>query len=123
MSSSARMSQYQPQGEWIRRSTRLAILIRDSFSCLYCGIDLRSAEPAEVTLDHLISRKRGGTNDATNLITACRRCNCGRGAKPWRQYAPDGAIPRIKRHRRRTLNRKLALAILRGEAPNPLREA
>lgn len=28
-----------------------------------------------MTLDHVIPRSRGGTDQSSNLVTACRRCN------------------------------------------------
>lgn len=105
--------------KWIRPEKRLAIYLRDRFTCSYCGVDLRDKEPAEVSLDHLKPFSKGGTNEATNLVTACRSCNCGRGDKPWRQYATPGAIERIQRRRRRVLNIALAKAIIAGDV-NPV---
>lgn len=109
--------------KWIRRARRLAIYIRDGFGCLYCGADLREAEPSGIHLDHLTPRVRGGSHKSTNLATACAGCNLARGDRPWREFAaetsPD-AIARILRHRRRRLNLSLARAILRGdESPIP----
>lgn len=60
------------------RHLRLRILTRDNWTCHYCGC------PAD-TVDHLLERKRGGTNDEGNLVAACDRCNRGRevlGAQP-----------------------------------------
>ena len=101
--------------KWIRPAKRLAIYIRDGFSCGYCGRDLRRAAPAEVTLDHLMPRYSGGSNDATNLITACRSCNSSRQNLPWGQYATGGARERISKLRRRVLNVRLAASIIAGE--------
>lgn len=102
--------------KWIRPEKRLAIYIRDSFHCAYCGQDLRHAAPAEVTLDHLLPRVAGGSNEATNLITACRPCNSSRQALPWVDYATGGARDRIEQLRHETLNVVLAKAILDGTA-------
>lgn len=109
--------------KWIRPEKRLAIYIRDSFSCAYCGRNLKDAEPAEVNLDHLLPRSAGGNNEATNLITACKSCNCSRQDKPWVDYATGGAIDRIEQLRRRPLNVKLAKALISGEAGDPEVEA
>lgn len=103
---------YTYGSKWIRPDKRLAIYIRDDFECAYCGAALKGAAPAEVTLDHLLPRSAGGTNDATNLITACRSCNSSRGARPWIDYAPGGARDRIEQHRREPLNLALARAII-----------
>ena len=106
------MNQYG--SKWIRPEKRLAVYIRDGFACAYCGRDLKDAPPADVTLDHLDARINGGSNDAENLITACRRCNSQRGAREWREYATGGAIDRIERLRHEYLNLELAKAILAG---------
>ena len=100
---------------WIRKETRLAIYIRDRFSCLYCGKDLRSGDFQDVTLDHLVPRSFGGHNRPSNLVTSCKRCNCSRKDKPWREYAPGYSVIRIQRAKRRKLNRKLAHAIIEGK--------
>lgn len=52
--------------------TRAAIMLRDAFTCQYCG-----ATPGrlELTVDHVVPRSRGGYHDWTNLATACKRCN------------------------------------------------
>jgi 5-methylcytosine-specific restriction endonuclease McrA len=56
---------------WKRQ--RLYVLNRDGYECTYCG------EPAN-EVDHVISRKDGGTDDLDNLVAACRRCNNSKGA-------------------------------------------
>lgn len=54
--------------KWIRVSTRHGLERRDGDACVYC------LGPAE-SLDHVIPRNRGGTNDKRNLVCACLRCN------------------------------------------------
>lgn len=59
----------QQQGygaDWQR--TRLTILNRDQWLCGYCG------KPAN-TVDHRVPKSRGGSDDESNLIAACRSCN------------------------------------------------
>ena len=51
---------------------RLRIYVRDKFRCQYCG-DKKSA--AELTLDHILPRSRGGDNSPVNIVTACVKCN------------------------------------------------
>ena len=105
---------------WIRRVKRLAIYLRDEFRCVYCGEDLSRVQPHEMGLDHLIPQcDPRCTNDESNLVTACRRCNSARQDRPWRQFATAGAVARILRNRRRKLNIKLARAIIDGEAEWP----
>jgi 5-methylcytosine-specific restriction endonuclease McrA len=100
---------------WITKSRRLAIYLRDRFTCQYCGRDLHAASPREVTLDHLRPQCRGGSNVSRNLITACLACNSRRQHTPWRQYAPEGAVSRIVATVRRVPNLPLARAILAGQ--------
>lgn len=102
--------------KWIRPEKRLAIYIRDGFQCAYCGRSLKHAAPAEVTLDHLLPRVAGGSNEATNLITACRACNSSRQEKPWMDYATGGARDRIEQLRNESLNIELAKALIAGTA-------
>lgn len=119
----ARQGQAQPQGRWIRVEKRLAIYIRDGFSCAYCGQSLKSAAPADVTLDHLLPRSAGGSNDATNLVTACRSCNSSRQDRPWVDYATGGARDRIEQLRNAPLNIALAKALILDQAGDDALEA
>jgi 5-methylcytosine-specific restriction endonuclease McrA len=109
-------------GKWIRPEKRLAIYIRDDFQCCYCGASLKNAEPCNVTLDHLVCRVYGGSNDATNLITACKSCNSSRQDKPWVDYATGGARDRIETRRHQPLNLALAKAIINGTAGDAVEE-
>lgn len=121
--STGRQGANQPNGKWLRAEKRLALYIRDGFACAYCGRDLRNAAPADVTLDHLLPRSSGGTNEPTNLVTACRSCNCSRQDKPWIDYATGGARDRIEQLRNAPLNVALAKAILANRAGDPVVEA
>ncbi len=58
---------------------RWLIFHRDDFTCQYCGE--RGCADSPLQVDHRISVANGGTNDLENLITSCRRCNGGKGAK------------------------------------------
>ena len=49
--------------------SRRRVLARDKHACGYCGA---SAD----TIDHITPVSRGGKNEWTNLVAACRRCNC-----------------------------------------------
>lgn len=101
--------------KWITKLRRLAIYLRDGFTCQYCGRDLHNAHPRDVTLDHLRPQIRGGTHESRNLITACLSCNSRRQHTAWRRYAPAGAVERITRNIRRIPNLPLARAILAGQ--------
>jgi hypothetical protein len=122
-SGKGRQGAAQPQGQWITKARRLSIYLRDNFTCLYCGTFLHQAKPSEITLDHLQPRSKGGTDQPSNLITACKSCNCSRGSKRWRLYASKEAVIQILNARRRVVNIELARAIIRGEAGDPRIEA
>jgi len=51
---------------------RSRIYMRDKFRCQYCG---EKKGLAELTLDHILPRSRGGDNSPLNIVTACIRCN------------------------------------------------
>jgi hypothetical protein len=54
------------------RLSRRNILLRDRFTCQYCG-----AKPpvSELDVDHVTPRSRGGLSTWQNLVAACRSCN------------------------------------------------
>ena len=110
-------SPHQPTGQWIRTDARLAIYLRDGFRCLYCCQDLHGAEPTDITLDHLTAKVDGGSNEPSNLVTACRSCNCSRQDKPLARFAGKETRKDIRRNTARKMGpyRKLAKAILSGE--------
>jgi 5-methylcytosine-specific restriction endonuclease McrA len=55
---------------------RMRIYIRDKYRCQYCG-DRKN--PAELTLDHIFPRSRGGDNSPLNIVSACLACNNRKG--------------------------------------------
>lgn len=110
-------SRHQPTGCWCRPEKRLAIYLRDRFTCLYCLRDLHDSDPRDITLDHLVPVSAGGTNHESNLVTACRACNCSRKDLPLHRFCGPETRAHIRRNTRRNLApyRKLARAILAGE--------
>lgn len=71
---------------WIRDKKRQAIYARDDYRCVYCGRWCGLA-PGRATLDHVVPREDGGTNEARNLITSCRPCNNSKGRKRLSDWA------------------------------------
>jgi len=56
---------------WFYRERRDAVLERDK-KCVYCQTPLSIYT---ATLDHLIPKGKGGTDDLSNLVLACKTCN------------------------------------------------
>jgi len=109
------------KGVCVRSDLRLAVYLRDRFTCLYCLADLHGADPRDITLDHVTPASDGGGNGPDNLICACRSCNCSRQDKPLSRFAGPETRAHIKRNTRRSIRRyrKLAKAILAGETEDP----
>ena len=79
------MSHMDQGMNWIRQEKRLAIYLRDGLACAYCGHSVEDG--ASLSLDHLIPHSHGGTNEPTNLVTACERCNKSRGTRSVAHFA------------------------------------
>lgn len=60
----------------ISERTRFEVLKRDGFRCVYCGA---GADTSTLHIDHRDPVANGGTDDASNLVTACKACNSGKG--------------------------------------------
>lgn len=59
----------------MRRPSKNAIYKRDRYKCQYCGATSR------LTIDHVLAKCRGGTDDWNNLVVACSTCNSLKGDK------------------------------------------
>lgn len=62
----------------VSKKVRFEVFKRDAFKCQYCGA---VAPEVLLQLDHIQPVATGGSNDITNLITACAACNSGKGAR------------------------------------------
>lgn len=56
--------------------TRKTVFARDHYTCQYCG---RHLPKSELTLDHVIPRRKGGKTEWENVVTACKVCNHRKG--------------------------------------------
>lgn len=56
-------------------SAKSEVFERDGHACRYCG------SSSDLSLDHLVPRKQGGTDHAANLVVACKRCNSRKGGR------------------------------------------
>jgi 5-methylcytosine-specific restriction endonuclease McrA len=57
---------------------RRSILLRDNFSCQYCGGEFPSQD---LTFDHVVPRTQGGKTVWNNIVSACIKCNAAKGDK------------------------------------------
>lgn len=62
----------------IPKKIRFEVFKRDKFTCQYCG---RTVPDVILQVDHIKPVAKGGTNDIINLVTSCRDCNLGKGAR------------------------------------------
>jgi 5-methylcytosine-specific restriction endonuclease McrA len=60
------------------RFNRRNIFLRDRHTCQYCG---RHGSQAELTIDHLVPRSRGGRTAWDNVVLACTACNTRKGSR------------------------------------------
>jgi hypothetical protein len=56
----------------VSEKTRVAIFNQDGFTCCYCG---KQKEERNLTVDHIISRSKGGLDKPENLVASCVPCN------------------------------------------------
>lgn len=71
--------------------SRKNILLRDQHRCQYCG-----TRSNPFTIDHVVPKERGGSENWENLVIACQSCNRRKGNR-----SPDeAAMPLLKRPRK-----------------------
>lgn len=61
----------------VSKRLRYEILRRDNHACRYCG---GIAPDVALTVDHVVPVALGGSDDPSNLVTACRDCNAGKSS-------------------------------------------
>lgn len=66
-------------GAELPRWLRFEILKRDGFRCTYCGAG--RTQGAVLQVDHVKPKAAGGSDDPSNLTTACDDCNAGKAAR------------------------------------------
>jgi 5-methylcytosine-specific restriction endonuclease McrA len=82
-----------------RQVTNTFLFARDEYSCQFCGrrqSQLRFREC--LTRDHLVPLSRGGTNDWTNVITACSSCNTRKGNRLPEECGMEPLRPPLEPH-------------------------
>jgi 5-methylcytosine-specific restriction endonuclease McrA len=57
------------------KPSKAMVYKRDENKCQYCG------STRHLTIDHVIPKSKGGSEDWTNLVVACSSCNTKKGDK------------------------------------------
>lgn len=72
----------QPRGlGW--EDLKRAIFRRDKYTCQYCG---HRGNVLTLHVDHVVPTSRGGTDNPSNLVTACWSCNLEKGTRTGWEY-------------------------------------
>ena len=71
------------------RAHKERVFLRDGRMCRYCGND------ENLQIDHVISRKNGGTHDLENLQVLCRDCNLRKSSKDEGVFLGQTATPPV----------------------------
>ncbi len=68
-----------PRDTHRRKITRRAVFARDDWTCQYCGTR------ANLTVDHVVPRSKGGSSTWENIVASCAPCNRRKGSGSLRQ--------------------------------------
>ncbi len=63
------------------------IFSRDGYKCAYCGIT-----GGKLEVDHVVPISKGGSNDLSNLTTACQKCNRQKKDKSVQEFKEWSAL-------------------------------
>lgn len=62
---------------WVHWRCYVDVLVTTE-ACVYCGVEAGE----EMTVDHVIPKRYGGTDQPSNLVPACRSCNSAKHTLP-----------------------------------------
>lgn len=91
----------------VSKRLRHEVMRRDGHACRYCGA---TAPDVKLTIDHVTPTTLGGTDEPSNLVTACADCNAGKSATP-----PDAALVADVNERAVRWNQAMEVAISRRQ--------
>lgn len=91
-------------------SAYLEVYDRDGRECRYCY----SSE--NLSIDHVVSRRNGGSDDTSNLVVACRKCNSRKGSRSLEEAGMQLLPSRIAEARARLSEARASAGRLGGEA-------
>jgi len=82
------------QIEWARLGDEL--YAKSGGFCFYCGhrcVIENQRHPLYFTVDHIVPKAAGGTNDYSNLLPCCRACNTMKHGQKFEIFFPDANVP------------------------------
>ena len=77
-----RLLRYDRVPQHVVKFNRRNIFLRDHNRCQYCR---RRFSAAELSRDHVVPRSRGGRTTWDNIVSACLKCNVGKGGRTPRE--------------------------------------
>lgn len=66
-------------------STRAAVWDKTNGTCWYCGKQMHPFKH-EFSIDHFIPSSKGGKDELSNLVPACKACNCGKNNRTIEEF-------------------------------------
>lgn len=67
--------------EWIE------LLVKHDNKCFYCGVRMtKKAGLRQRTRDHIVPISKGGSDDISNIVPACRSCNSSKSTKTLEEW-------------------------------------
>jgi 5-methylcytosine-specific restriction endonuclease McrA len=84
------LNKYDGQGEKSVVFSRKNLFKRDKYTCVFCGVQ---PGPAELTIDHVMPKSRGGKSTWENCVLACVDCN-----KRKSNRTPEEAGMKLRKH-------------------------
>ena len=95
--------------------SRQDIYERDHYTCQYCGwCGATSFEQWQLgwfAIDHIVPQAHGGTDDPSNLVVACHRCNSMKGQEKCSSVEEGRRIIAKKRAEREVWFRHFVLKV------------
>lgn len=88
---------------WVWVRTRLAE--SQNWRCCWCGrhTSIKRGRRDSATVEHVLPKSQGGTDDWENLAMGCARCNSSRGSDDMDTFVPP---PKNTRRRKRYYKKK-----------------
>lgn len=82
-----------------RQVTNTFLFARDEYRCQYCGRTAGELKAREsLTRDHVIPLSRGGSNEWTNVVTACSPCNTRKANRLPAEIGMFPLVPPVEPH-------------------------